>query len=88
MTGAYVLAGELARADGSYAPAFQSYEQTLRTFIVKKQKAAERFAGAFAPKTQFGIALRNLVLHATRIPGVAKVAMGRDLTDKLELPTY
>jgi hypothetical protein len=41
-----------------------------------------------APKTQFGIALRNLVLHATRIPGVAKVAMSRDLTDKLQLPSH
>lgn len=88
MTAAYVLAGELAKAGENYALAFQNYERTLRRFVVSKQKAAERFAGAFAPKTQFGIALRNLVLHATRLPGVAKAAMGKDLTDKLQLPIY
>jgi 2-polyprenyl-6-methoxyphenol hydroxylase-like FAD-dependent oxidoreductase len=88
MTAAYVLAGELRRTDGDHGLAFQRYERMLRPFIGKKQKAAERFAGAFAPKTRYGIALRNLVMHATQIPGVARLAMGRDLADNLQLPTY
>jgi 2-polyprenyl-6-methoxyphenol hydroxylase-like FAD-dependent oxidoreductase len=88
MIGAYVLAGELAKAEGNYNRAFQTYERMLRPFITAKQKMAQRFGGALAPKTEFGILLRNLVVHATHIPGVAKIAMGRDLTDKLQLPTY
>jgi 2-polyprenyl-6-methoxyphenol hydroxylase-like FAD-dependent oxidoreductase len=85
---AYVLAGELAKADGNYKDAFPAYEAMLRPFIEKKQRAAQRFGGALAPKTEFGIVLRNLVMHATHIPGVAKLAMGRDLIDNLQLPTY
>lgn len=88
MIAAYVLAGELAKADGNYGHAFQAYERMLRGFITHKQKAAQRFGAALAPKTEFGIMLRNLVMHATHIPGVAKLAIGRDLVDNLQLPTY
>jgi 2-polyprenyl-6-methoxyphenol hydroxylase-like FAD-dependent oxidoreductase len=88
MIAAFVLAGELAKADGNYKDAFHAYETMLRPFIERKQRAAQRFGGALAPKTEFGITLRNLVMHATHIPGVAKLAMGRDLIDNLQLPTY
>ena len=45
MTEAYVLAGELALADGDIAAAFLGYERRLRQFLVTKQDAALRFAG-------------------------------------------
>src|SRR5262249_27047648 len=61
MTGAYVLAGELARARGRHAEAFANYEMVLRAFIEAKQRGAERFAGAFAPKTRWGLFLRNQI---------------------------
>ena len=88
MTGAYVLAGELVRAAGCHAEAFANYESRLRAFIEAKQLGAERFAGAFAPKTRWGLLLRNQVIRATAIPGIARLAFGRDILDRLKLPAY
>jgi 2-polyprenyl-6-methoxyphenol hydroxylase-like FAD-dependent oxidoreductase len=87
MTGAYVLAGELAKSSG-YAEAFANYEKVLRSFIEGKQRGAERFAGAFAPKTRWGLFLRNQVIRAARIPGVARLSFGRDIIDRMPLPEY
>ncbi len=88
MTGAYVLAGELAKADGRCAEAFNSYEGVLRDFLTRKQQGAERFAAALAPKTRFGLWFRNLVVKAAAIPGVARFTFGRDIIDSLRLPDY
>jgi 2-polyprenyl-6-methoxyphenol hydroxylase-like FAD-dependent oxidoreductase len=88
MISAYVLAGELAAAEGRYEQAFGRYEAMLRSYIATKQRGAVRFAGAFAPKTQFGVLVRNLVVTAFAIPGLAKLAVGRDIADKLQLPDY
>ena len=88
MTGAYVLAGELARAAGRHAEGFTNYENRLRAFIEAKQQGAARFAGAFAPKTRWGLFLRNQVIRATAMPGVARAAFGRDIADRLKLPEY
>jgi 2-polyprenyl-6-methoxyphenol hydroxylase-like FAD-dependent oxidoreductase len=88
MTAAYVLAGELARAGGGRREAFNRYETLLRPFIGAKQKGAERFSAAFAPRTRFGLFLRNQVIRACAIPGVAKFVLSRDIADTLELPDY
>ena len=88
MTGAYVLAGELARASGHHVEAFANYESVLHTFIDAKQRGAERFGGAFAPKTWWGLFLRNQVIRAAAIPGIARLTFGRDIVDKLRLPEY
>jgi 2-polyprenyl-6-methoxyphenol hydroxylase-like FAD-dependent oxidoreductase len=88
MTGAYVLAGELARVCGRHVEAFANYENVLRAFIGSKQRGAKRFAAAFAPKTPWGLFLRNQVIRASAIPGVARLAFGSDIIDKLQLPDY
>ena len=88
MTGAYVLAGELAKAEGRHDEAFANYEKILRDFIARKQQGAERFASAFAPKTRLGLRFRNLVVKAAAIPGVARLTFGRDIIDSLRLPDY
>jgi 2-polyprenyl-6-methoxyphenol hydroxylase-like FAD-dependent oxidoreductase len=88
MTGAYVLAGELAKAGRRYEDAFASYEGLLRSWIVSKQRGAERYAAAFAPKTQWGLFLRNQVIRACAIPGLARLTFGRDIIDTLKLPEY
>jgi len=85
--GAYVLAGELANAP-SAAEAFARYERRLRPFMTQKQRAASGFGGAFAPRTKFGIWFRNLVTKALGLPGVARVAIGRSLMDRVVLPDY
>jgi 2-polyprenyl-6-methoxyphenol hydroxylase-like FAD-dependent oxidoreductase len=88
MTGAYVLAGELAKAAGRHDIAFADYEKLLRGFIEKKQQGAERFASAFAPKTRLGLFFRNQVVRAAAIPGLARLTFGRDILDTLQLPDY
>lgn len=88
MISAYVLAGELARADGRYDQAFGAYEARLRDYIGAKQRGAERFAAAFAPRTPWGLWFRNQVIRAFALPGAAKLAVGRDLADRVSLPDY
>ncbi|MFZ0108704.1 MAG: FAD-binding domain [Pseudolabrys sp.] len=88
MTAAYVLAGELAKAKGNHDQAFGKYQKILRTFISSKQKGAEHFAPAFAPKTRSGLFFRNQVIKMLTIPGLARLAFGRDITDTLALPEY
>jgi hypothetical protein len=60
----------------------------LRSYIATKQRGAVGFAGAFVPKTQIGVLVRNLVVRAFAIPGLAKLGVGRDIADKLRLPDY
>jgi 2-polyprenyl-6-methoxyphenol hydroxylase-like FAD-dependent oxidoreductase len=88
MISAYVLAGELARAGGRHEEAFGKYQTQLRAYIGTKQRAAERFAAAFVPKTRWGLRLRNQVIRAFAIPGLARLTVGRDIVDKLQLPEY
>src|SRR4051794_12255902 len=88
MISAYVLAGELAAAGGRHEEAFSKYEARLRSYIGQKQRGAERFAAAFAPKTWWGLGFRNQVIRTFAIPGLARLAVGRDIADTLELPDY
>jgi 2-polyprenyl-6-methoxyphenol hydroxylase-like FAD-dependent oxidoreductase len=88
MISACVLAGELAKVHGEHALAFERYESLLRPFIAEKQRGAARFASSFAPRTRFGLAVRNAVLNSFRIPGLARLALGRDLNDRITLPDY
>lgn len=88
MAAAYVLSGEIARAAGDPQQAFRRYEQRLTRFITSKQRAAESFAAAFAPKTSWGLALRNLVINVAARPGLARLALGRGIVDSLVLPDY
>jgi 2-polyprenyl-6-methoxyphenol hydroxylase-like FAD-dependent oxidoreductase len=88
MISAYALAGELAAANGQYRTAFASYDALLRDYIGMKQKAAARFAGAFAPRTRAGLLFRDLVAKAFALPGVARLTFGREITDSLALPDY
>jgi 2-polyprenyl-6-methoxyphenol hydroxylase-like FAD-dependent oxidoreductase len=88
MGAAYALAGELGRADAGPLTAFQHYEALLRPLIATKQKAALQFASGFAPKTRWGLFVRNQVTKAMALPFVAKLAMGSSLLDRIDLPDY
>ena len=88
MISAYVLAGELAMVGGRYSEAFAGYEARLKSYIGRKQRGAERFAGALAPRTRVGMLFRNVVVRSFSIPGLARLAIGRDIADELELPDY
>jgi 2-polyprenyl-6-methoxyphenol hydroxylase-like FAD-dependent oxidoreductase len=88
MISAYVLAGELAAAQGQYEEAFARYDALLRSYIARKQRGTESFAGAFAPKTRVGMHFRNMIVRTFAIPGFAKLAVGKDIADALHLPDY
>jgi len=88
MAEAYTLAGELHAAGGDHAAAFKAYEQRLRPYVERKQKAARGFAGSFVPKTSFGLGLRNLSLDASTKLGLTRLLFGAQLRDPLKLEDY
>ncbi|MCC7153205.1 MAG: FAD-binding domain [Bryobacterales bacterium] len=88
MAGAYILAGELHRANGDYRIAFARYHALLGPLIEAKQEAALRFAGTFAPKSRLALAVRNRIFDLLSIGWIADLAVGRDLADRIELPDY
>ncbi|MGA9811595.1 MAG: FAD-binding domain [Terriglobales bacterium] len=88
MVAAYILAGELHRANGDYAQAFRRYQDLFGPFVLRKQKAALRFAGVFAPKSKFSMFLRNQIFKLLAIPWIADRAVGRDFADHIALHNY
>ncbi len=88
MTAAYILAGELKRANGDHQAAFAAYEQRLGAFIAGKQRAAVRLSTFFAPTSRFGLFLRNQITKLIAIPFVNQLAVGREFRDRIELPEY
>ncbi len=88
MVAAYILAGELHRSNGNYAEAFARYQSLFGPFVRRKQKAALRFAGFFAPKSDFSLFLRNQVMKLLDFPWIADLTVGRDIADRIPLPEY
>jgi 2-polyprenyl-6-methoxyphenol hydroxylase-like FAD-dependent oxidoreductase len=88
LAGAWILAGELARAGGDHRRAFPAYEKRLRDFITAKQDSARAFAHAFCPRTRLGLATRDAVLNLAAIPLVAGLLMRRFVIDRFTLPDY
>lgn len=87
MVEAYVLAAELARADGEHVPAFARYDERLGPLLRSKQDAAKGLGLAFAPRTRAALAVRNSVMRLMGLPVVPNLVMGRSLRDAVELPT-
>jgi 2-polyprenyl-6-methoxyphenol hydroxylase-like FAD-dependent oxidoreductase len=88
MTEAYVLAGELHRAKGDYRDAFRRQEQLLRPFVDGKQESAKDFASSFAPKTAFGVWIRNQATKLMAFRPIANLFIGRALRDDIDIPNY
>jgi 2-polyprenyl-6-methoxyphenol hydroxylase-like FAD-dependent oxidoreductase len=88
MAEAYVLAGELHASPHDFAAAFARYETRMMPFVKGKQASAARFASSFAPRTQRGIRVRNLVTRFLRIPVVAEFFLTRSVRDDIVLPDY
>ncbi len=88
MTAAYILAGELHRADGGYQHAFGRYQQLFGPFVSMKQRAARRFAGTFAPKSTMALFLRNRLFALFSIGWIARLIAGREFRDRIALPEY
>jgi len=83
MAGAFILAGELHRAAGDYEAAFSRYQGQLDAFVRRKQRSTLKFAGTFAPKSQFSMAVRNAIMNLLRIDWIADFAVR--LTSRVSL---
>jgi len=88
MTEAYILAGELHRANGDHGKAFQAYQMKLHAYLEGKQAAAIKFAGFFAPKTWLGIIARDAMTNLASLPFLGKMMLGEMFKDTFELPEY
>ncbi len=88
VTAAYVLAGELLKANGRHEDAFRAYESRLRDRLAAKQAGAVRFSAAFAPRTRWGLLVRNLIVNAIALPGLAPFIAGREFIDTLAIPDF
>jgi 2-polyprenyl-6-methoxyphenol hydroxylase-like FAD-dependent oxidoreductase len=93
LAGAYVLAGELAAAQGDPASAFPAYEKIMRKVVAAGQGVAEAGTSMLAPKTgPGGLWLRDQAMRSA-LPVVrlgARLGLSLAGTHKLGLaiPTY
>lgn len=88
MVAAYILAGELRNCRGDYSQAFRRYQDLFGPFVLKKQKAALRFAGYFAPGSKLALWMRNQTMNLMRIPWIADLVVRGDIADKIAIPEY
>lgn len=88
MLGAYVLAGELRKANGDAARALPAYEAKIRSWLTKQQDAAVGFAGSFVPKTSFGVWLRNRVVSLMNVPPLGSILARQMLGKPFAVPDY
>ncbi|WTW92111.1 FAD-dependent monooxygenase [Streptomycetaceae bacterium NBC_01309] len=84
---AYVLAGELARAQGDHRAAFARYEGRLRKYAEGCQAGGDRTGKFLAPATATGIRLRNAVL-SRRLFLNGMLKMGEKISSTVALPDY
>jgi 2-polyprenyl-6-methoxyphenol hydroxylase-like FAD-dependent oxidoreductase len=66
LVGAYVLAGELAAAQGDHAAAFDAYETAMRPYVAQNLTLGRKMAGDMVPGAQWKIALRHYGLRTLK----------------------
>ncbi|MEN3266001.1 FAD-dependent monooxygenase [Pseudonocardia sp.] len=89
LVGAYVLAGELAAADGDHRVAFARYEQVMRPYVTEGQKLPPGGASGYAPKGRFEIRMRMASMNwMTRWPLRPLIAGQFAKAGNIELPDY
>ncbi|MDN3057061.1 FAD-dependent monooxygenase [Streptomyces sp. SRF1] len=87
MVAAYVLAGELARAQGGYRAAFARYESRLRKYAEGCQAGGDRTGKFLAPATATGIRIRNTLL-SRRLFLNGMLKLGEKVSSTVALPDY
>ncbi|MBN9306605.1 MAG: hypothetical protein BGO82_13360 [Devosia sp. 67-54] len=88
MAEAYTLAGELHAASGDHAAAFAAYEQLLRPYVERKQKAARGFAASFVPQSALALWLRNTSINVANTLGLTRLLFGAQINDRQALGDY
>jgi 2-polyprenyl-6-methoxyphenol hydroxylase-like FAD-dependent oxidoreductase len=89
LVGAYVLAGELAAADGDHHVAFARYEQVMRPYATRSQELPPGGVKGFAPDSAIAIGLRNASMSwMSRWPMRKLMAAQFAKAADIELPDY
>jgi len=88
MAAAYVLAGELHRANGDYISASARYQELFQPVVASKQRMARRVAGVLVPRTRTALWLRDKACGLLTFKPVAQLLGAHGFSDKLLLPTY
>ena len=65
-----------------------AYQARLMPLLRLKRESAKKFASTFALRSNVGLVMRDLVVTLLRIPSVAELLVGRDLSDNVYLPDY
>jgi 2-polyprenyl-6-methoxyphenol hydroxylase-like FAD-dependent oxidoreductase len=90
LVGAYVLAGELAAADGDHVRAFPAYQSRMRAYVEQRMELPPGGIKMAMPMSRFGIAYRDLMLRVmtSRLLSGALAKMAVAKPDAIELPDY
>jgi 2-polyprenyl-6-methoxyphenol hydroxylase-like FAD-dependent oxidoreductase len=92
LVGAYVLAGELATADGDHTVAFAAYQREMADYVTASRRQPPGGASGMLPSTRTGIRIRNRFMRALpHLPGVLKTKImgGIDIAaDSITLQDY
>jgi len=88
VVGAYVLAGELAVAQGDHQLAFQRYESTLRSYVDGCHKLARRAASYMLPHNRFTAGLNLRMQRYLPFLADMPAKMARKAASAVTLPTY
>jgi 2-polyprenyl-6-methoxyphenol hydroxylase-like FAD-dependent oxidoreductase len=90
LVGAYVLAGELARAAGDHVRAFAAYEERMRPYVKQGQQLPPGGMNGYAPRSAFAIRSRVISsrMMVTRpLRGLVKKLFFSH-AEAIELPDY
>ncbi|MFJ3404248.1 FAD-dependent monooxygenase [Promicromonospora sp. NPDC090134] len=78
LVGAYVLAGELAAAEGDHTRAYPSYAHQMRPFVDRAQEFARRSGdNGLMPDTRAQLRMRNLTVRV--LPYLPRALVGRGM---------
>jgi len=90
LVGAYVLAGELAAADGDHPRAFSSYQGRMQAYVDQRMELPPGGIAMAMPMTALGVRLRDLstrLMMSRPFAGLlTKLAVGKP--DAIDLPDY
>ncbi|MEU4191276.1 FAD-dependent monooxygenase [Kribbella sp. NPDC026611] len=90
LVGAYVLAGELAAAQGDHGRAFPAYQARMQAYVKQRMELPPGGIKLAMPMTAFGIGYRNLMLRVMTsrplIGVLAKMTVAKP--DAIDLPEY
>ncbi|MFQ6231033.1 FAD-dependent monooxygenase [Nocardia sp. NPDC002869] len=90
LVGAYILAGELAAADGDHTAAYPAYEAKMRRFVDRAQEFARSAGdGGLMPDSRRQLWLRNQAIRTLRYLPRRVVGRGMEkVADTIELDDY